>query len=140
MKLNILEWCESRRNLIRLGNDLPSATRCVPESKNNRCYASSYHHSGVGEVGMLRSVIETSREILTDAEINEAIKATRITSCYHSKDASVCEEVGMAHSSVDAPVMGCGAKEPYLVDVNREVKWMHPAVRSNKEVRWLINR
>lgn len=71
---------------------------------------------------MLRNVMETSMEILTDAEINEAIKATRITSYVHGKGVLVGEEVGMARSSDDAPVMGSGAKEPYLVEVNREVR------------------
>lgn len=122
MKLSLSDYGESRWGWIRLGNDALFLKRSggVPESKNNRCYASSHRHGGVGGVGMLRSVIETNREILTDVEINEAIKTTRTTSpC--DKGVVVCEEVGVAHSSVDASVMECRAKEPYLVDVNREV-------------------
>jgi len=63
MKLNLWSGGESRRGWIRLGNDMPGATRCVPESKNNRYNASIHRHGGV-----------------------------------------------------------CGVKEPYLVDVNREVR------------------
>jgi hypothetical protein len=120
MKLSLLTPDESRRDWMKLGNDASLREGSVRESKNNRCYVSSHHHGGVREVGMLRSVIETSREILTDAEINEAIKATGISSCQNSKGVMVDEEVGVARSSVDAPVMGSGAKGPYLVDVNRE--------------------
>jgi len=80
-------------------------------------------------VGMLRSDIETNREILMNAEAGEPAKATRITSCY-GKGALVHQEVGGAHSSDDGFVMKHGAKEPYLVDVNREAK----------EERWLENR
>ncbi len=112
---------------MNLGNDTPFAQkveRSIPESKNNRQYVSSHHHGGVREVGMLRSVIDITREILIDAEINEAIKATRITSCDNSKNAMVGEEVGGANKSVDGFVMKLGAKKPYLVDVNRERKDM----------------
>ena len=77
---------------------------------------------------MLRSVIETSREILIDAKINKATKATHIASP-SDKNVMLHEEVGVANMSDDAPVMGCGAKEPYLVDVNRE----------ETDVRWLRN-
>ncbi len=112
---------------MNLGNDtsLSSLSKeSVPESKNNRQYVSSHHHGGVREVGMLRSVIDITREILIDAEINEAIKATRITSCDYSKNTLVDEEVGGANKSVDGFVMKLGAKKPYLVDVNRERKDM----------------
>jgi hypothetical protein len=78
---------------------------------------------------MRRSDIETSREILINAESGKPEKATCITS-YNGKGALVHQEVGGVHSSVDGFVMKHGAKEPYLVDVNREVK----------EERWLENR
>lgn len=121
MKLNPWSGGESRRDRISLGNDMSSETRSVSESKNNRYDASNHRHGGVGGVGMLRSMIETSREILRDAEVRVAVRATR-TASPSDKGALVCEEVGVAHSSVNAPVMGSGAKEPYLVDVNREGK------------------
>jgi len=124
MKPNILEWCEGRRDLIRTGNDTPLKRKSVPESRNNRCNASNHHRSGVGEVGMLRSEIEISREILMEAKSYKKLKATSTTSCKHSKGELIYEEVGMVHSSVEVPVMGHRAKEPYLVDVNREKKDM----------------
>ena len=71
---------------MNLGNDASLFEGSVLESKSNRCYVSSHRHGGVREVGMLRSVIAENREILIDAEINEAIKATRITSCDNSKN------------------------------------------------------
>ncbi len=117
---------------MNLGNDASLSERSVPESKNNRQYVSSHHHGGVREVGMLRSVIDITREILIDAEINEAIEATRITSCDNSKNVMVGEEVGGANKSVDNLCNEDGAKKPYLVDVNRE-KGLHslcsPAVK-----------
>lgn len=123
MKLNLWSGGESRRGWIRLGNDMPGATRCVPESKNNRYNASIHRHGGVCGVGMLRSMIETSREILRDAETNKTVRATCVTSPLPlGKGVLVCEEVGVVHSSEDALVMSSGAKEPYLVDVNREVR------------------
>ncbi len=64
---------------------------------------------------MLRSVIDITREILIDAEINEAIKATRMASCNNSKDVMVGEEVGGASKSVDNLCNEDGAKKPYLV-------------------------
>jgi hypothetical protein len=63
---------------------------------------------------MQRSDIETSREILRS----------------RGNGAAGYQEVGVAHSSVETSVMESGAKEPYLVDVNREAK----------EERWLENR
>ncbi|MDB9741537.1 hypothetical protein OAB00_01645 [Akkermansiaceae bacterium] len=64
--------------------------------------------------------MDITREILIDAKINGAIKATRITSCNHSESAMVGEEVGGANKSVDSFCNENGAKKPYLVDVNRE--------------------
>lgn len=128
VKLILFGVGESRRGWIRLGNDaIDIEISSFPESKHNRCHASSHRHGGVCGVGMLRSVIEKSREIRPDAKINEAIKATRITSHDHGKGVVVCAEVGVARSSDEAPVMGCGAKGPYLVDVNSE----------GKDMRWL---
>lgn len=70
---------------------------------------------------MLRNVIETNREILTDVSLMKVSKTTHTASpC--DKSAAVYEEVGVAHSSVETSVMERGAKEPYLVDVNREVR------------------
>jgi len=128
MKLIPLSEGESRRGWIRLGNDSPSAWRRVPESKNNRCYTSSHRHGGVCGVGMLRSVIETSREILIGVRFvfltssRMAGETTTVTSYQNSKRRSVNEEVGVAHSSDDGFVMKLGAKEPYLVGANREGK------------------
>lgn len=65
-------------------------------------------------VGMLRSDLETNREIRK--------------SCRGK--AGIDSEVGVAHSSVETSVMERGAKGPYLVKVNREAK----------EERWLENR
>lgn len=124
MKLILLTPGESRRGWMTLGKGSSLLERDAPESNNNRCIESSHRHGGVREVGMLRSVIEKSREILTGAESSKMIKATRITSCKNSKGVLVSEEVGVARSSVDASVMGGGAKEPHLVDVNREGKDM----------------
>lgn len=62
-------------------------------------------------VGMLRSDLETSREI------PEGL----------SRGAGVNREVGVARSSAEASVMERGAKGPHLVKVNREAK----------DVRWL---
>jgi hypothetical protein len=124
MKLSILARCESRRDSVRIGNDFLQQKEGVSESKYNRCYAPSYRHSGVGGVGMLRSVIETNREILTAFEVNETTKTSRVASYGNSECMGNCKEVGGVHSSVDVSVMECGAKEPYLVDVNRERKDM----------------
>jgi hypothetical protein len=63
---------------------------------------------------MLRNVIETSREILISANGLHKPEATGVTS-------SLNENI-MAHSSVEDSVMEIGAKEPYLVDVNREAR------------------
>ena len=85
---------------------------------------------------MLRSVIETSREVLIGVRFvfltssRMAGETTTVTSYQNSKRRSVNEEVGVAHSSDDGFVMKHGAKEPYLVDANRE----------GKDVRWLVNR
>jgi hypothetical protein len=125
MKLSLLTLGESRRGWMKLGNDTisqPSATRRVPESKNNRYDVSSHRHGGVREVGMLRSVIETSREILAVVAVRKMSKTPRMTSYQNREDAGDCKEVGGVHSSDDGFVMKLGAKEPYLVDVNREVK------------------
>jgi len=76
---------------------------------------------------MLRSEIETSREILIDTSSpfrNGSVEITHTTSCLNSKGVLVGKEVGGVYSSVDVPVMGYGAKRPYLVDVNREGKDM----------------
>ena len=99
---------------MTFGNDASLKEGSVPESKNNRCIESSHHHGGVREVGMLRSVIEKSREILADAKINEAIKVTGNPSCRNSKGALVSEEVGVVRSSDEVSVMENGAKGPYL--------------------------
>ena len=90
MKLNPWSGGESRRDWIRLGNDTSSETRSVPESKNNRYDASNHRHGGVGGVGMLRSMIETNREILMGAEVNKVAEATDITSP-RDKGVLVCE-------------------------------------------------
>jgi hypothetical protein len=71
---------------------------------------------------MLRSVIETSREILAVVAVSKMSKTPCMTSYQNSEDAGDCKEVGGVHSSDDGFVMKLGAKEPYLVDVNREVK------------------
>lgn len=65
-------------------------------------------------VGMRRSEMETSREILNQCCGNVALS----------------EEVGRVRSSEEASVMERGAKGPCLVSVNREAK----------DVRWLVNR
>ncbi len=112
---------------MKLGNDASLSEGSVPESKNNRSYVSSHRHGGVREVGMPRSVIETSREILADISLlpsNGAHEITHIASCRNSEGVRVCEEVGGVHSSDDGFVMKHGAKEPYLVGVNREGKDM----------------
>ncbi|MCF6314077.1 MAG: hypothetical protein L3J39_16640 [Verrucomicrobiales bacterium] len=127
MKPILLTPGEGRRGWMKLGNDASLLKRSVPESKNNRCYVSSHRHGGVREVGMLRSVIETSREVLADAlspSGNGEPEATHIASCRNSKGVRVCEEVGGGRSSDDGFVMKHGAKEPYLVEVNREGKDM----------------
>ncbi len=76
---------------------------------------------------MLRSVIETNREILADVSRlsrNGELETTHIASCRSSKGVWICEEVGGAHSSDEGFVIKHGAKEPYLVEVNREGKDM----------------
>lgn len=127
MKQSYLVFSECRWDWIRLGNGGSTKGGYIRESKNNGCYASNHRHGGVCEVGMLRSVIETSREIL----ISVVRKHDPNTTSGTSFDEAILayEEVGVAHSSVEAPVMGRRAKEPYLVDVNREAK----------EMRWQIN-
>ena len=129
MKLILLTGGESRRGWTRLGNDTVLYENGVPESKNNRCYASFHRHGGVCGVGMLRSVIETSGEILIigitakplyPAGV-EALKSD-VTSYQNSERIRDDEEVGGVHNSVDDFVMKFGAKEPYLVDANREGK------------------
>ena len=121
-KPSILEWCEGRRDLIRSGNDPLELIKRVPESRNNGSNASNHHRSGVGEVGMLGSEIETSREIPVNAEGESRGKVHHKSQT--RQGCSVHGEVGMVRSSVDAPVMGCRAKGSYLVDVNREEKDM----------------
>jgi hypothetical protein len=120
MRLSILVRCESRRNSVRFGNDFLQQKKEVLESKYNRCHAPSYRPSGVGGVGMLRSVIETNREILTAVEVNETTDASHVTSYRNSECMGNCKEVGGVHSSVDVSVMEYGAKGPYLVNVNRD--------------------
>lgn len=105
MKLNPWDTDENRWGWIRLGNGTSAESRRVKESKNNRYHISNYHHGGVNGVRMWRSVIETKREIPTQAP-------------------ELRREVGEVHSSDDSPVMGGGVKEPYLVAVNREAKEM----------------
>jgi hypothetical protein len=121
MKLSLSDYGESRWGWIRLGNDASVINRSVRESKNNRCYASSQHHGGVGGVGMLRNVIEANREILTDGMNSKEVKPTHTTNLY-DKSVLVCEEVGGVHSSDDGFVMKLVAKGPYLVDVNSEAR------------------
>ena len=107
MKPSLWVMGEGRRNVIRLGNDTLSSTqggRSVPESRNNGCYASRYRHGGVSGVGMWRSEAGKRRGILICD-----VQASR-------------KEAGKVHSSVEALVMRRGAKEPYLVAVNRRVK------------------
>jgi len=111
MKLILLTPGESRRGWMTLGKGSSLLERDAPVSKNNRCIESSHRHGGVREVGMLRSVIEKSREILTGAKKSKKIEATRITSCKHSKGVLVSEEVGVARSSEDASVMERGGGE-----------------------------
>jgi len=110
--------------LIRTGNDTPLKKKSVLEFRNNRCNASNHHRSGVGEVGMPRSEIETNREILMEAKSHIKLDATDTTSCKHSESVLFYKEVGMAHSSVDVSVMEHRTKGSYLVDVNREEKDM----------------
>jgi len=98
--------------------------RGILEFRNNRYYVSHYHRSGVGEVGMLRSEIETSREILMEAKSHIKLDATDTTSCKHSESVLFYKEVGMAHSSADVSVIEHRTKQPYLIDVNREEKDM----------------
>lgn len=105
MKLNLWELGENRWGWIRLGNGASAKSRSVRESKNNRCHVSNYHYGGVSGVRMWRSVIETKRENPTQTP-------------------ELRREVGEVHSSDDSPVMGGGAKEPYLVAVNSEAKEM----------------
>jgi hypothetical protein len=127
MKLILLTPGESRRGWMKLGNDASLSERRISESKNNRHHVSSHRHGGVREVGMLRSVIETSRENLTDTPSfprNGRQGKTHNSSCRTSKSVLVCEEVGGVHSSDEGFVMKHGAKEPYLVEVNRERKDM----------------
>ena len=61
---------------------------------------------------MLRSVIDITREILIDAEINGTISATRITSRDNGENAMVGEEVGGANKSVDSFVMKTEQRSP----------------------------
>jgi hypothetical protein len=121
MKLILLARGESRRSWIRLGNDNYMKHSAIRESKNSRCYASSHRHGGVGGVGTLRSVIETSREILISANGLHKPEATGVTSSLN-ENIMADKEDGMAHSSVEGSVMETGTKEPYLVDVNREAR------------------
>lgn len=122
------EWLKTSKGRIAVSG-------AVGESGDNSYHVSIHHHGGVSGDGMFGSNMEISREILTDAEPKEAGEATCITSCQNSKGVLVCQEVGVAHSSARparerSSCKGSGAKEPYLVNVNREAK----------EERWLENR
>ena len=105
---------------MNLGKDAFLSKGSVSESKSNKCYVSSHCHGGVCEAGMLRGVIETSREILTGLEISKMTDSSHVTSYRNSENMRNCKEVGGGHNSVDASVLEFGAKEPCLVDVNRE--------------------
>lgn len=61
-----------------LGKDASLSERSVPESKSNKCDVSSHRHDGVREVAMLRSVIETSREILAAVVVSKMIKTPNL--------------------------------------------------------------
>ncbi len=124
MKPILLTPGEGRRGWIRLGNDAAGNPSSVSESKENRCYVSSHRHGGVRGVGMLRSVIEKSREILAAVFPRQKGGTPHVASYQNSEDMRSCKEVGRVYSSVDDFVMKFGAKEPYLVDVNREAKDM----------------
>jgi len=104
MKQSYLVFSECRWGWIRLGNGASTQGRSAREPKNNRCYVSNYRHGGVYGVGMLRSVIETSREILMSADGLHKLEATDATSSLN-KGMLAGEEVGVAHSSVDGFVM-----------------------------------
>ena len=120
---------EGRRDEIRLGKSASEArsihhalnVRSAPESKHNRCKASHHRHGGVGGVGMLRRSVEIKNEILSCAQ-RIRINEQQTSQARESEDVLAWEEVGKAHSSVDALVMRSGAKEPYFVDVNLEAK------------------
>ena len=112
---------EGRRGEIRLGIEASSLRGSFLESKNNRCNASHHRHGGVGGVGMLRRVMKLREEILKCACRLQACEQ-QASQAYKSKGVLALEEVGEAHSSEEALVMRCGAKEPNFGDVNREAK------------------
>jgi len=81
MKLTYWLARESRWGQIRIGTNAScNHAGSVPESKDNRCNASVHRHGGVCVVGMLRSGLETSREIHVRAEEWECSEATGVTS------------------------------------------------------------
>ena len=86
---------------------------------------------------MLRSVIETSREIPISVKRMHDSNTTNDTS--FDKVSLAYEEVGVAHSSDEAPVMGSRAKEPYLVDVNSEEGLHSQEARPQRDMRWQVN-
>ena len=112
---------EGRWDEIRLGIEASSLRRSFLESKNNRCNASHHRHGGVSGVGMLRRVMKLRGEILSRAT-SIRMREQQASQVRENKDVLAWEEVGKAHSSEEALVMRCGAKEPYFVDVNKEVK------------------
>ena len=73
---------------------------------------------------MLRSVIEKNSEILAVVLLCQKRETPPMASYQNSEDMRSCKEVGGVYSSVDGFVMKLGAKEPYLVDVNRGGKMM----------------
>ena len=104
-KLSFYDVSESRRVWVRLGNNASANCRSIPESKNNRYDAPKHHCGGVCGVGMLRSEIETSREILMSAKEEHYSKATTHTSLTKDKVSLAYEEVGGVHKSVKSFVM-----------------------------------
>jgi hypothetical protein len=113
MKPNCSVRSEGRWDWIRTGKGVSSIAGGAREFRDNRCHTSNHRHGGVCVVGMSRSDAETSREIPEWPHGNGRMP----------------REVGMVHSSVDASVMGGGAKGPYLVGATREAK----------DVRWPVN-
>ena len=113
---------EGRRDEIRFGIEASSLKRSFLESKHNRYHASHYRHGGVCEVGVLRSIVGKRGEILTSADDLYRHQQQTLQVFQTDKDVLAREEVGGAHSSVEAFVMRSRAKGLYLVDVNQEGK------------------
>jgi len=113
---------EGRWGVVRLGMSASALkSRSVLESKNNRYHAPHHRYGGVGGVRMWRSSMERREEVLCRVKGVGNLMQQKLQA-WERKGLLAMQEVGEVHNSFEVLVMRHGAKEPYLVAVNREGK------------------